>query len=126
MSFWLVSLPNLIPLDSTRFHRDQKVSGLESTANLYGDPYISYFFRTVERQFHRAFPVGGNHTLMSNRRLPAMHFPFVAITWIGQEQNNVEELCSSLLHIIPAQSLLAFSFPLPPDALLASISINKK
>ena len=47
------------------------------------------------------------HTLMSNGRLPAMHFPLVAIAWIGQEQNNVEELRSSLLRIIPAQSLLA-------------------
>ena len=42
-----------------------------------------------------------------------MHFPLVAIAWIGQEQNNLEELRSSLLCIIPAQSLLD---PCLPDA----------
>ena len=70
----------------------QKVSSLESTANLYGDPYVGYFRRTAERQFPRGFPVDGNPTntimrtcSMSNGRLPTMHFPLVAIACIGQE-----------------------------------------
>ena len=76
---------------SCRGLHKQKVCGLESTANLYGDPYVGYFRRTAERQFPRAFPVGGNpkNTIMTTRsmcngHLPAMHFPLV-VAFVSQE-----------------------------------------
>ena len=109
----------------------QKVSGLESTANLYRDLNVSYIRHTAEHQFLRVFPSGNckehNHETcsMSNRHLPTMNFPLVAIACVGQEQNNGEEPHSSLLQIIPACPMLAHSFPLPAAVPLASISINK-
>ena len=69
-NWWLYPLPPLWDLtyginrsDSSWLAQGfQKVSGLESTANLYGDPYVGYFRCKVERQFLCAFPVGGNPT----------------------------------------------------------------
>ena len=83
---------------SSTIYSVQKVSGLESTANMYVDLYIRYFCRTAGCQFPRAFLLGGNPTntiirmcSMSNRRLPAMNFPLIAIACVDQELNNLEE-----------------------------------
>ena len=81
-----------IARESNRIQQSQKVSGLQSTANLYRDPYVGYFLHTAEHQFPCTFPVGGNPTntimrtwSMSNRCLATMHFPLIAIACVGQK-----------------------------------------